>query len=184
MKGAYRHHIAAGLFHLRHLADQLDKVGGRPYPLNIIPLKGHEPYGTPLRGVQHKALGYPLPATRYPLPVQKGLPSRSSRVYKVAMADYRDLDVYQYGLTSQLRRAAVSIPSNIAEGAGRGSHKDFARFIRVAVGSANELECQLLRARDLGFLDHQVHGTVSELVSRTRQLLDGFNRSLRTPPVG
>ena len=121
------------------------------------------------------------------------------------MADYRDLDVYQcshqlalaiyratnrfpdgekYGLTSQLRRAAVSIPSNIAEGAGRGSHKDFARFIRVAVGSANELECQLLRARDLGFLDHQVHGTVSELVSRTRQLLDGFNRSLRTPPVG
>jgi four helix bundle protein len=118
------------------------------------------------------------------------------------MADYRDLDLYKcahqlalatyratsnfpdrekFGLTSQLRRAAVSIPSNIAEGAGRSSHKDFARFLRVAVGSANELECQLLLARDLGFLDHHVHRTVSDLVVRTRQLLDGFTRSLRHP---
>ncbi|NNC93712.1 MAG: four helix bundle protein [Acidimicrobiia bacterium] len=116
------------------------------------------------------------------------------------MADYRDLDVYKcshqlalaiygatgsfpdrekYGLTSQLRRAAVSVPSNIAEGAGRGSHKDFARFLRVAVGSANELECQLLIARDLGLLDLETHQSVSELVARTRQLLDGFIRSLR-----
>jgi four helix bundle protein len=120
------------------------------------------------------------------------------------VADYRDLDLYKcahrlalniyratgnfpgqekYGLTSQMRRAAVSIPSNIAEGAGRRSPKDFSRFLRVAVGSANELECQLSIARDLGLLDSPSYEASTELVARTRQLLDGFIRSLnRQPP--
>lgn len=57
-----------------------------------------------------------------------------------------------YGLTSQLRRAAVSVPSNIAEGWGRQSDPSFANFVRIARGSLNELQTQLILARDFGYL--------------------------------
>lgn len=50
---------------------------------------------------------------------------------------------HRFGLTQQLQRSAVSVPSNIAEGAGRGDPKDFARFLRISIGSANEADCQL-----------------------------------------
>lgn len=73
------------------------------------------------------------------------------------------LDVYRltqgfpksesFGLVSQLRRSAVSIPSNIAEGAGRRSTKDFRRFLSVAAGSASELQYQLELSRDLGYIE-------------------------------
>lgn len=59
----------------------------------------------------------------------------------------------KFGLTNQLRRAAVSIPSNIAEGASRTSNKDFSRFLEIAIGSAYEIETQLLIASDLGFIN-------------------------------
>lgn len=58
----------------------------------------------------------------------------------------------QYGLTSQIQRAAVSIPSNIAEGAGRTSQKKFMRFLNIANGSAFELETQLFLGSDLGYV--------------------------------
>ena len=73
------------------------------------------------------------------------------------------LEVYQatasfppderFGLTSQMRRSAASVPTNIAEGSGRGSEPDFARFLAIAVGSASELLYQVRLARDLGYLD-------------------------------
>ena len=61
----------------------------------------------------------------------------------------------KFGLTNQLRRASVSIPSNIAEGSSRNSDKDFIHFLRIAIGSAYEIETQLLIAHDLGFLSKE-----------------------------
>jgi len=57
-----------------------------------------------------------------------------------------------YGLTSQMRRSCASIPANIAEGCGRNSDPEFARFLAISMGSAAELEYHLLLARDLGFI--------------------------------
>lgn len=61
----------------------------------------------------------------------------------------------KFGITNQLRRASVSIPSNIAEGSSRNSNKDFARFLEIAIGSAYEIETQLLIASDLGFFKQE-----------------------------
>lgn len=64
-------------------------------------------------------------------------------------------DSEKFGLTSQIRRSAVSIPSNIAEGAGRNSGKEFAHFLAISQGSCFELETQLIIAQQLGFLKEE-----------------------------
>jgi len=81
-----------------------------------------------------------------------------------------------YGLASQLRRAAVSVPSNLAEGAGRDGRKEFLRFLSIARGSLSELETQLLIAVDLGYLPRE-HSAFS-LLERVSRLITGLHRKL------
>lgn len=82
-----------------------------------------------------------------------------------------------YGLASQLRRSAVSVPSNIAEGAARAGSKEFAQFLNVARGSLSELETQLIIAAELGYIarDHQIFSRLDK-VSR---LLTGLHKSVK-----
>jgi four helix bundle protein len=83
-----------------------------------------------------------------------------------------------YGLTSQLRRAAVSIPSNIAEGQGRLSRGEFKQFLGHARGSVFEVETQLLIARDLGYLNEAVTKTLVDQVKEVGRILSGLLNSL------
>jgi four helix bundle protein len=88
----------------------------------------------------------------------------------------------QFGLTSQIRRAAISIPANLAEGSGRDTQRDFARFTSIALGSADELEYLLILARDLGYLDDdslsaRVQSIARQLV-RLRQRAQKNTRSM------
>ncbi len=76
-----------------------------------------------------------------------------------------------FGLTSQIRRSAASIPSNIAEGCGRGSDADFGQFLVIAMGSSSELEYQLLLARDLGYIESAAHQAVEVRVTEIKKML-------------
>lgn len=85
----------------------------------------------------------------------------------------------RFGLTSQLRRAVVSIPSNIAEGQGRNSPGDFGRFLSIAYGSLREVETQPLIAVRLKFIDPTQYQPVQELCDETGRILNGLMNSLR-----
>lgn len=86
-------------------------------------------------------------------------------------------DNEKFGLTSQLRRAAVSVPSNIAEGSGRGSDKDFCRFLYQARGSLTEIETQLLIAQQLGFC--AIEKNIDELTQQVFAMLNKLIQKLR-----
>ena len=77
-----------------------------------------------------------------------------------------------YGLTSQMRRSSVSIPSNIAEGRRRGTRKDYLQFLRVAYGSGSELETQLLIAQKLSFGDNLAYNRVGGLLEEVMKMLN------------
>jgi four helix bundle protein len=77
-----------------------------------------------------------------------------------------------FGLTSQLRRSAVSVPSNIAEGSSRGTTREFIRFLQVARGSLGELQTQLLIARDVGYLTEADLDPTLALVDEVGRLLN------------
>ena len=81
-----------------------------------------------------------------------------------------------YGLTSQMRRAAVSVPSNLAEGAARNGVKEFSQFIGVAKGSLSELKTQLLISEDLGYIDSR--DEIFEKVEHVSRLVAGLQTSL------
>ena len=84
----------------------------------------------------------------------------------------------RFGLARQLRRAAVSVPSNIAEGAGRGSRGDFARFVRIAIGSACEVETQLHLSADLSFLEAGEYRRLMKELWQIKSMLRGLERTL------
>ena len=115
------------------------------------------------------------------------------------MSDYRNLDVWRkahaltlaiyrftaafpgsekYGMVSQMRRASSSIPMNLAEGSGRSSDRDYARFVSIAIGSASELEYQLLLAEDLGYGEGSSCEEAQVLVAEVRKMLVAFRRTL------
>lgn len=117
------------------------------------------------------------------------------------MGDYRDLEAWKssqelavaiyrltarfpaserFGLTSQMRRAAVSIMSNIAEGSGRGTDAQFASFLRISRGSLHELESQCLLSIQLSFSSAEAAQALLKLSDRTGRLLYGLLQSLST----
>jgi four helix bundle protein len=104
------------------------------------------------------------------------------KAHQLVLAVYRDTTAFpadeRFGLTAHLRKTALSIPSNIAEGCGRQTDRDLGRFLSIAAGSANELDYQLLLARDLGFLPEDTHRILSEQVAEVRRMLFRFLQSL------
>jgi len=88
----------------------------------------------------------------------------------------------RYGLTGQIRRAAISIPANLAEGAGRRSQKEFAHFLSNSQGSASELETELIIANRLGYLDEATFAKLIAQLERIGRLITGLMRHVRSGP--
>ncbi len=84
----------------------------------------------------------------------------------------------KYGLTSQLRRAAVSIPSNIAEGAGRKSCREFKHFLSISTGSAFELETQIIVSNRLKLIDETFMNEVILKITEIQKILFGLEKSV------
>lgn len=115
------------------------------------------------------------------------------------MSDFKDLQVWQksidfvteiykatdtfpenekFGLVAQLRRAAVSIPSNISEGSTRRSKVDFIQYLKIARGSAAEIETQLIIARKINFLSDESYNMLTETILEISKMLNGLIKSL------
>jgi four helix bundle protein len=95
-------------------------------------------------------------------------------IYRVSRSFPKD---EQYGLTSQMRRAAVSVPSNIAEGQGRGSDAEMVRFLRIAHGSLRELETQILISERLRYNGSEQATKLMEMAAEVGRLINGLIRS-------
>lgn len=117
-----------------------------------------------------------------------------------AMKDFRQLNVWErshklvlelytcstsfpksevYGLTSQIRRSAVSIPANIAEGCGRDSQAELLRFFRIAMGSASELEYELMLAYDLHWIEEPTYHQIAAELTAIRKMLNAFTQKVK-----
>jgi four helix bundle protein len=88
-------------------------------------------------------------------------------------------DHERYGLTAQLRRAAGSVAANIAEGCGRRTDNELARYVRISLGSATELEYHLLLATDIGFLPPKLYDSLCPSVLEVQNMLAGLERRLK-----
>ena len=84
-----------------------------------------------------------------------------------------------YGLTSQMRRACASIPTNIAEGCGRNSQEELNRFLYIAMGSSSELEYQLILAHDLNYLDEKAFQELSSDLNEVRRMLNSLLQKVK-----
>lgn len=107
------------------------------------------------------------------------------RAHELALTVYRLTDEFpgteRFELAAQMRRSAVSVPSNIAEGAGRGGQRDYARFLKIAAGSVSELDYQLLLSKDLGYIPPKIHGELSAEVSEIRRMLASLISKVLNP---
>lgn len=88
--------------------------------------------------------------------------------------------VEEYGLKSQMRRAIVSVPCNIAEGAARQTKKEFVQFLYIAAGSASEVDTQLEIAFRLGYVDRNRKGVIDGHLENISKMISGLIRSIRT----
>ena len=86
----------------------------------------------------------------------------------------------QFGLTSQMRRAAVSIPSNTAEGCGRNSDKELIHFLYISLGSADELETQIIISKELGFLENEKSEQLQSLIFEIIKMTSSLIKSIKT----
>jgi four helix bundle protein len=107
--------------------------------------------------------------------------------HHLALATYRHTETFpsseRFGLTAQMRRAAVSIASNIAEGCGRRSNRELLTFLYIAAGSARELACQLRIATDLGYGDPATAQRLDVQVVRVAKMLTRLITFLRNQPA-
>ncbi|HET9908931.1 MAG TPA: four helix bundle protein [Anaerolineales bacterium] len=105
------------------------------------------------------------------------------KAHQLALAIYKETKKFPkeelYGLTSQIRRASMSIPTNIAEGCGRNTDAEFARFLQIAMGSASETEYQLLLSHDLGFLNKHQYDNLNLDVTEIKRMLVSLLKTLR-----
>ncbi len=86
----------------------------------------------------------------------------------------------KYGLCSQMNRAAVSIPSNIAEGAGRNTDKEFSHFISIAMGSMYELHTQIILCERIGYIDHIASVQIQDRLDNLQRMAISFKKKLDT----
>ena len=103
--------------------------------------------------------------------------------HQLALAVYKVTAKYPkeelYGLTSQIRRSSMSIPTNIAEGCGKFTNADFARYLQIAMGSASETEYQLLLSRDLGFITKAQYDQLNTDVTEIKRMLASLLKTIR-----
>ena len=97
-------------------------------------------------------------------------------VYKMSKSFPKD---ELFGLTSQIRRAASSIPTNIAEGCGRASNKDYAHFLQIAIGSASEVEYELLLAHDLEYINDEAFNKLTSETIAIRKMIIKYQSELK-----
>jgi len=95
-----------------------------------------------------------------------------AEVYKITKTFPKNED---YGITSQMRRSAISVPSNISEGAGRDSKKEYVRFLNISIGSLSELETQMIIAQRLQYINDS---TIFDEIINVRKLLIGLKKYL------
>lgn len=99
------------------------------------------------------------------------------KIYKMTMSFPK---AETFGLTSQIRRSAISIPSNIVEGKARGSDKEYIRFLYIARGSLEEVKYQILLAKDLNYISTEDHKELESLIHSIGRLINGLVNKLST----
>ena len=108
-----------------------------------------------------------------------------TKAHHLTLAVYKQTGTFpkeeMYGLTSQVRRASASIGANIAEGCGRRSDAEMKSFLQIARGSANELECHLLLAKDLQFLGSDEFRSLEEKILEVQRMLASLVQRLQGP---